>query len=455
MNSFMTFDKYRVFETEFAGRPLKVETGKMTQLANGACLVTYGDTVVHCAVTASPKPREGVDFFPLSVDYEEKLYSVGRIPGSYLKREGRPSEHAILTSRVIDRPIRPLFDKSMRNDVSIVCTVMSVDPDCQPEIVAMIGASIAISISDVPWNGPISGCSVGMVDGEFVINPTEEQRKVSRMSTTVASTSERIAMIEAGADCVSDDEMYNAIMFGHEANQKIITFINDIKNEIGKPKFEFASLEPDHDMFEAIKAFAEEDVKVALDTDDKTVRDERLKPIYEAVHEKFDEIYPEQEALIDECLYKTQKFIVRRWLLDEQKRVDGRGMNDIRPLASEVGVLPRVHGSGMFTRGQTQVLTVATLGTVGDKQLLDGIDGETEKRYIHHYNFPSYSVGETKPSRGPGRREIGHGALRLHLSGLRMRFHPRSHGRGRSDQGSRCGYFLRSYHRGRALDDNG
>ena len=387
MNSFMTFDKYRVFETEFAGRPLKVETGKMTQLANGACLVTYGDTVVHCAVTASPKPREGVDFFPLSVDYEEKLYSVGRIPGSYLKREGRPSEHAILTSRVIDRPIRPLFDKSMRNDVSIVCTVMSVDPDCQPEIVAMIGASIAISISDVPWNGPISGCSVGMVDGEFVINPTEEQRKVSRMSTTVASTSERIAMIEAGADCVSDDEMYNAIMFGHEANQKIITFINDIKNEIGKPKFEFASLEPDHDMFEAIKAFAEEDVKVALDTDDKTVRDERLKPIYEAVHEKFDEIYPEQEALIDECLYKTQKFIVRRWLLDEQKRVDGRGMNDIRPLASEVGVLPRVH------------------------QLLDGIDGETEKRYIHHYNFPSYSVGETKPSRGPGRREIGHGAL--------------------------------------------
>ena len=411
MNSFMTFDKYRVFETEFAGRKLKVETGKMTQLANGACLVTYGDTVVHVAVTASAKPREGVDFFPLSVDYEEKLYSVGRIPGSYLKREGRPSEHAILTSRVIDRPIRPLFDKSMRNDVSIVCTVMSVDPDCQPEIVAMIGASIAISISDVPWNGPISGCSVGMVDGAFVINPTEEQRKVSKMATTVASTSERIAMIEAGADCVSDEDMYNAIMFGHEANQKIIAFINDIKNEIGKPKFEFASLEPAPEMFEAVKAFAEEDVKVALDTDDKTVRDERLKPIYEAVHAKFDEIYPEQEAAIDECLYKTQKYIVRRWLLDEQKRVDGRGMDDIRPLASEVAVLPRVHGSGMFTRGQTQVLTVATLGSVADKQLLDGIDGETEKRYIHHYNFPSYSVGETKPSRGPGRREIGHGAL--------------------------------------------
>ncbi len=411
MNQLMTFDKYRVFETEFAGRTLKVETGKMTQLANGACLLTYGDTTVHCAVTASAKPREGVDFFPLSVDYEEKMYSVGRIPGSYLKREGRPSEHAILTSRVIDRPIRPLFDKSMRNDVSIVCTVMSVDPDCQPEILAMIGASIAISISDIPWNGPISGCSVGMIDGEFVINPNEEQRKLSKMSTTVASTDERIAMIEAGADCVSDEDMYNAIMFGHEANQKIISFIKEITAEIGKPKFEFTSLEPDHDMFEAIKAFAEEDVKAALDTDDKTVRDERLKPIYEAVHAKFDEIYPEQEAMIDECLYKTQKFIVRRWLLDEQKRVDGRGMDDIRPLASEVSVLPRVHGSGMFTRGQTQVLTVATLGSVGDKQLLDGIDGETEKRYIHHYNFPSYSVGETKPSRGPGRREIGHGAL--------------------------------------------
>ena len=411
MNRLMTFDKYRVFETEFAGRPLKVETGKMTQLANGACLVHYGDTTVHVAVTASPKPREGVDFFPLSVDYEEKMYAVGKIPGAYLKREGRPSEKAILTSRVIDRPIRPLFDKSMRNDVSIVCTVMSVDLDCSPEITAMIGASIAISISDVPWNGPISGCSVGMIDGEYIINPTEAQRAVSKMATTVASTSTRIAMIEAGADCVTDDEMYNAIMAGHEANQKIIKFIEDIKAEIGKPKFEFASLEPDHDMFEAIKAFAEEDVKVALDTDDKTVRDERLKPIYEAVHAKFDEIYPDSEALIDECLYKTQKFIVRRWLLDEQKRVDGRGMDDIRPLAAEVSVLPRVHGSGLFTRGQTQVLTIATLGPVSDKQLLDGIDGETEKRYIHHYNFPSYSVGETKPSRGPGRREIGHGAL--------------------------------------------
>ena len=411
MNKPMIFDKYRVFETEFAGRPLKVETGKMTQLANGACLVHYGDTVVHVAVTASEKPREGVDFFPLSVDYEEKLYAVGKIPGSFLKREGRPTEKAILTSRVIDRPIRPLFPKDMRNDCSVVCTVMSVDPDCSPEITAMIGTSIAISISDVPWNGPISGCSVGYIDGEFVINPTSEQKKISKMATTVASTDSRIAMIEAGADRVSDEVMYNAIMAGHEANQKIIEFIKGIQAEIGKDKFTYPSNEPDHEMFEAIKAFAEEDVKSALDTDDKTVRDERLIPIYEAVHAKFDEIYPDSEAKIDECLYKTQKFIVRRWLLDEQKRVDGRGMDDIRPLASEVGVLPRVHGSGLFTRGQTQVLTVATLGPVSDKQILDGIDGEDEKRYMHHYNFPSYSVGETKPSRGPGRREIGHGAL--------------------------------------------
>ena len=316
-NKAMTFDKYRVFETELAGRPLVVETGKMTQLANGACLVRYGETVVHVAATASAKPRDGIDFFPLSVDYEEKLYSVGKIPGSYMRREGRPSEKAILTSRVIDRPIRPLFPKDMRNDVSIVATVMSVDPDCAPEITAMIGTSIAISISDIPWNGPISGVSVGLVDGEIVINPNAEQRKHSDMSTTVASTDSRIAMIEAGANCVSDEVMYNAIMAGHEANQKIIEFIKGIVAEIGKPKFEYPSNEPDHEMFEAIKAFAEEDVKAALDTDDKTVRDERLKPIYEAVHEKFDEIYPDSEAKIDECLYKTQKFIVRRWLLDE------------------------------------------------------------------------------------------------------------------------------------------
>ncbi|MCY1714964.1 polyribonucleotide nucleotidyltransferase [Caproiciproducens galactitolivorans] len=405
------FENFKVYETEFAGRPLVIETGKMAQLANGECLVRYGETVVHVAVTASPKPREGVDFFPLSVDFEEKLYSVGRIPGSFLKREGRPSDKAILTSRVIDRPIRPLFPKDMRNDVSVVCTVMAVDHDCAPEIAAMVGTSIALSISDIPWKGPISGVSVGYVDGQYVINPTAEQRKVSQMAVTVASTETRIAMIEAGANIVSDEVMYNGIMAGHEANQKIISFIKGIQAEIGKEKFSYPSNEPDEEMLNAVKEFATEDVKLALDTDDKTVRDARLKPIYEKVHEKFDEIYPDQAAKIDECMYKTQKNIVRRWLLDEQKRVDGRKMDQMRPLAAEVDLLPRVHGSGMFTRGQTQVLTVATLGPVSDAQILDGIDQEESKRYIHQYNFPSYSVGETKPSRGPGRREIGHGAL--------------------------------------------
>ena len=405
------FENFKVYEMDFAGRPLVVETGKMAQLANGSCLVRYGETCVHVAVTASAKPRDGIDFFPLSVDYEEKLYSVGKIPGSFLKREGRPSDKAILTSRVIDRPIRPLFPKDMRNDVSVVCTVMSVDPDCSPEITAMVGTSIALSISDIPWHGPISGVSVGYVDGEFVINPNAEQRKVSEMAVTVASTDSRIAMIEAGANEVTDEVMYNGIMAGHEANQKVIEFIKGIQAEIGKAKFEYPSNEPDEEMLEAVKAFALEDVKAALDTDDKNVRDERLKPVYEKVHEHFDELYPESEAKIDECLYKTQKYIVRRWLLDEQKRVDGRKMDEIRPLAAEVGILPRVHGSGLFTRGQTQVLTVATLGPVSDQQMLDGIDDEEFKRYIHHYNFPSYSVGETRPSRGPGRREIGHGAL--------------------------------------------
>ena len=405
------FENFKVFETELAGRPLVIETGKMAQLANGECLVRYGDTVVHVAATASAKPRDGIDFFPLSVDFEEKLYSVGKIPGSFLKREGRPSEKATLTCRMIDRPIRPLFPKDMRNDVSIVCTVMSVDQDNSPEIAALIGTSIALSISDIPWKGPISGVSVGLVDGEFVINPNAAQRKVSQMAVTVASTDERIAMIEAGANEVSDEDMYNGIMAGHEANQKIIEFIKGIQAEIGKEKFQYPSNKPEPGMFEAIRDYAEDAVRAALDTDDKNVRDERLKPVYEDVHEHFAEEYPEQEAKIDECLYLTQKYVVRRWLLDEQKRVDGRGMDDMRPLAAEVALLPRVHGSGMFTRGQTQVLTVATLGSIRDNQLLDGIDEEESKRYIHHYNFPSYSVGETKPSRGPGRREIGHGAL--------------------------------------------
>ena len=405
------FENYKVFETDFAGRPLKIETGKIAQLANGACFVRYGDTVVNVAVTASAKPRDGIDFFPLSVDFEEKLYAVGKIPGSFLKREGRPSDKAILTSRVIDRPIRPLFPKDMRNDVSAVCTVMSVDPDCSPEIAAMVGTSAALSISDIPWKGPISGVSVGYVDGEYVINPTAEQREKSQMAVTVASTDKLIAMIEAGANEVSDEVMYNGIMAGHEANQKIIEFIKGMQAEIGKAKFEYPSNEPDPEMLAAVMEFATEDVKLALDTDDKTVRDERLKPIYEKVHEHFDPIYPECEAKIDECMYKTQKNVVRRWLLDEQKRVDGRAMDQMRPLAAEVGLLPRVHGSGMFTRGQTQVITAATLGPVSDQQLLDGIDGEEFKRYMHQYNFPSYSVGETRPSRGPGRREIGHGAL--------------------------------------------
>ena len=405
------FENFRVFETEFAGRPLKIETGKMAQLANGECLVRYGETTIHVAATAAAKPRDGIDFFPLSVDFEEKLYSVGKIPGSFLKREGRPTDKAILVCRMIDRPIRPLFPKDMRNDVSIVCTVMSVDPDCSPEIAALVGTSVALSISDIPWDGPISGVSVGLINGKFIINPTAEQRKLSQMAVTVASTDERIAMIEAGANEVSDEDMFNGIMAGHAENQKIIEFIKGIQREIGKEKFSYPSNKPDPEMFEEIRDFAIDDVKVALDTDDKTVRDERLKPVYEKVHEHFDEIYPDQAAKIDECMYLTQKFVVRRWLLDEQKRVDGRGMDEIRPLAAEVGLLPRVHGSGMFTRGQTQVLTVATLGSTRDNQLLDGIDDEESKRYIHHYNFPSYSVGETKPSRGPGRREVGHGAL--------------------------------------------
>ncbi len=405
------FENARSFSMELAGRTLTVETGKLAQLASGACMVRYGETAVLCTATMAAKPREGVDFFPLSVDFDEKLYAVGRIPGSFMRREGRPTEKAILASRVIDRPMRPLFPKDMRNDVSIVCTVMSVDPDCSPEMVGMIGASIAVTISEIPFKGPISGVSVGMVDGEYVINPTAEQQANSRMAVTVASTDKLVAMIEAGADRVSDKEMFDAIMFGHEANQKVIEFIKEIQREIGKEKIEFVSNDPDPDMYNAIKDFCIEDVRAALDTDDKRIRDERLKPVYEAVHERFDEQFEGQEGKIEECLYKIQKYVVRRWLLDDGKRVDGRGIDEIRPLAAEVGLLPRVHGSGLFTRGQTQVLTAATLGQIRDAQILDGIDDEETKRYMHHYNMPSYSVGETRPSRGPGRREIGHGAL--------------------------------------------
>lgn len=405
------FEDYKVFKTDLAGRPLVIETGKMAQLASGSVLVRYGETAVLCAATMSDKPRDGIDFFPMSVDFEEKLYSVGRIPGSFTRREGRPTEKAILASRLIDRPMRPLFPKDMRNDVSIVCTVMSVDPDCSPEIAGMIGASCAVAISPIPWDGPIAGCSVGLVDGEIVINPTAEQAAKSKMEVTVASTADLVAMIEAGADQVSDEDMFNGIMKGHEINQKTVEFINSIVAEIGKPKIDFPSNDPSPELFEAVKAYAIDDVRAAMDTDDKRIRDERLKPVYEAVHEKFDEEFPEEAEKIDDCMYKLQKFVVRRWLLDDNKRVDGRGIDEIRPLAAEVGLLPRVHGSGLFTRGQTQVLTIATLGQVRDAQILDGIDDEESKRYMHHYNFPSYSVGETRPSRGPGRREIGHGAL--------------------------------------------
>ena len=407
----MFFKDYKVFETDLAGRKLSVEVGKMAQLAGGSCLVRYGETEVLCTATMAAKPREGVDFFPLSVDFEEKLYSVGRIPGSFQRREGRASEKATLASRVIDRPIRPLFPKDMRNDVGVVATVMSVDPDCSPEITAMIGVSVAISISEIPWDGPISGVSVGLVDGEYVINPTAEQREKSQMAVTVASTDTLVAMIEAGANEVPNDVMFDGIMFGHETNQKIVEFIKGIRDEVGKEKVSFPSNDPSPELYEAIKEFAIDDVRAALDTDDKRIRDERLKPIYDAVHEKFDEAYPEEASKIEDCLYKLQKYIVRRWLLDDGKRVDGRGIDEIRPLNAEVDLLSRVHGSGMFTRGQTQCLSVTTLGPMSNAQMLDGIDEQTEKRYMHHYNFPSYSVGETKPSRGPGRREIGHGAL--------------------------------------------
>lgn len=405
------FENYRSFENELAGRKLIIETGKIAQLANGACMVRYGDTVVNVAVTASEKPRDGIDFFPLSVDFEERLYSVGKIPGSFSKREGRPSDKAILASRVIDRPIRPLFPKDMRNDVSVVCTVMSVDENCSPEITAMIGVSVALSISDIPWGGPICGVSVGYVNGEIVINPNATQRELSSMSLTVASTDSLISMIEAGADRIKDDVMYDAIIAGHEANQPVIQFIKDITKEIGKEKFKYISNDPDGDMYRKIRDFAIDDIKIALDVADKRKRDKRLAPIYEKVHNEFDDLYSEEKSKIDECLYMVQKYVVRRWLLDNKKRVDGRGMDEIRALSAEVGLLPRVHGSGLFTRGQTQVLTVVTLGSVSDRQTLDGIDEEEFKRYMHHYNFPSYSVGETKPSRGPGRREIGHGAL--------------------------------------------
>ena len=404
-----TFPNYRKFETTLAGRPFVVETGKMCALSSGSCMVSYGDTRVLCNVTMSDKPREGIDFFPLSVDFEEKLYSVGRIPGSFMRREGRPGEKAILTSRVIDRPIRPLFPKDMRNDVAVVMTVMSVDQDCSPEIAGMIGTSIAISISQIPWKGPIAGVIMGLVDGQLVVNPTLEQREKSDLNLTVAASMEKIVMIEAGANEVDEHTMLRAIKEAHVEIKKMIEFINGIVAEIGKPKIEFQSMELDHDLFEAVKAEFLDEFKAAMDTDDKTVRDARLLPIREKISEKYAEQWG--EGTIEELMYKMQKFVVRRWLLDEGKRVDGRGINEIRPLAAEVGLLPRAHGSVMFTRGQTQVLTAATLSGMRDAQIIDDISTEETKRYMHHYNFPPYSVGEARAPRSPGRREIGHGAL--------------------------------------------
>ena len=410
-SSQMQFKNHKVFRYTLAGRPLVMEFGKVAGLANGSVLVRYGDTCVLCCATASAKPRDGIDFLPLSVDFEERMYAAGKIPGGYLKREGKPSEKAVLTSRVIDRPIRPLFPKDLRNDVALTLTVMSVDPDCSPEITAMIGASVALSISDIPWNGPIGGAFIGLVDGKFVVNPTEAENKKSDLQLTVAASTEKVVMIEAGANEVDDDTMYEAIMLAHREIKDLLEFINAIIDEIGKPKFEYPSCELDHDMFDKIFAFCEADMMNALDTDDKNIRDERVVPITDAILEKFGEEYPDLPTMMDELIYKIQKKIVRRWLLVDKKRVDGRRMDQIRPLGSEVGLLPRAHGSGLFTRGQTQVLTVATLGTLSEAQMLDGIDSETEKRYMHHYNMPGFSTGEAKPTRSPGRREIGHGAL--------------------------------------------
>ena len=404
------FENYKVFNYELAGRPLTIETGKMAGLANGSCLVRYGDTCILACATASARPRDGIDYMPLSVDFEERLYSVGRIPGGYFRREGKPTEKAILTSRVIDRPIRPLFPKDLRNDINISMTVLAVDHDNSPEIAAMIGASIALSISDIPWNGPIGGVFVGMVDGKFIINPNVEQRERSTLELTVAGTEKKVVMIEAGAKEVSDEDMFNAIMFAHEEIKNIVKFINSIVAEIGKPKFEYEHHDVDHELYDKIAAEFTEDVKLALDTDDKTVRDAAIDVIRGKIYEEYDEEYPDQHPMIEEILYKLQKVIVREWLL-QGKRVDGRRLDQIRPLAAEVGLFRRTHGSALFTRGQTQVMTIATLGSISDMQELDGIDQEEEKRYMHHYNMPGYSTGEAKSSRSPGRREIGHGAL--------------------------------------------
>ncbi len=408
------FENFKTYEFELAGRRLVIETGKMAGLANGSCLVRYGDTAVLCSATASARPRPGIDFLPLSVDFEERLYSVGHIPGSYNRREGRPTDKAILASRVIDRPIRPLFPKDLRNDVNINLTVMSVDPDCSHEIAGMIGASIALSISDIPWNGPIAGVYVGLVDGEIIINPTEAQRLRSDLELTVAGSHKKVVMIEAGAKEVDDDTMFAAIMKAHDLIKELCTFIDGIVAEIGKPKFSYEPHHVNEEVYNAIESEYMGDVMTALDTDDKNVRDAGMEAITAKALEKYAGKFESEELAasgIGEILYKLQKVVVRRWLLEDGKRVDGRRLDQIRPLAAEIDLLPRVHGSGMFTRGQTQVLTVCTLGTISEEQSLDGIDGVESKRYMHQYNMPGYSTGDAKSSRSPGRREIGHGAL--------------------------------------------
>ena len=404
------FPHYHKYTMDLAGRPLTLEVGKLAELANAAVMVGYGDTRVLCCVTAAPRPRDGIDFFPLSVDFEEKMYAVGRIPGSFNRREGRPGEKGVLTSRVIDRPIRPLFPYDFRNDVSVMCTVMAVDHDCSPEIAALIGTSAALAISDIPWNGPVAALKVGLVDGKLVFNPDAEQRKVSDLDVTVVSTGKKVVMIEAGANEVPNDVMFEAIKQAHEENQKQIALINQMVQEIGKPKFEYPHADFNYELFNKITADFMDEAKAAMDTDDKNVREQRWNAMIEKWHEKYLEEYPNMDQYLEEITYKFQKMIVKKWLL-EGHRVDGRQKNEIRPLDAEVGVLPRVHGSGLFTRGQTQVLSVCTLDTLSANQKLDTIWEETEKRYMHHYNFPGYSVGEAKPARSPGRREIGHGAL--------------------------------------------
>ena len=404
------FPHYHKYTMDLAGRPLTLEVGKLAELANAAVMVGYGDTRVLCCVTAAPRPRDGIDFFPLSVDFEEKMYAVGRIPGSFNRREGRPGEKGILTSRVIDRPIRPLFPYDFRNDVSVMCTVMAVDHDCSPEIAALIGTSAALAISDIPWNGPVAALKVGLVDGKLVFNPDSEQRKVSDLDVTVVSTGKKVVMIEAGANEVPNDVMFEAIKQAHEENQKQIALIDQMVAEIGKPKFDYPHADFNYELFNKITADFMDEAKAAMDTDDKNVREQRWNAMIEKWHDKYLEEYPNMDQYLEEITYKFQKMIVKKWLL-EGHRVDGRQKNEIRPLDAEVGVLPRVHGSGLFTRGQTQVLSVCTLDTLSANQKLDTIWEETEKRYMHHYNFPGYSVGEAKPARSPGRREIGHGAL--------------------------------------------